>query len=57
MEKYGTDLADIMPSDEQLRTIKKEMLKQGLDMSSVRIPKTSAEANDIIDSLEKQGKE
>jgi hypothetical protein len=55
IEKYGTDLTQISPSDDQLRSIKKIAGEKGIPESQVKAPTTFKEANEIIDHLEKYG--
>lgn len=57
MEKYGTDLSAISPSDDQLREIKKLASDKQIPQSQIKQPKTYDEANAIIDHLTKYGKE
>ena len=54
IEKYGTDPDAISPADDQLRKIKALAKAQGKDYDSLGPIRSYKQANDLIDSLEKE---
>ncbi len=50
MEKYGTDMSELAPTDDQLREIKKIASTNGTDVPTVR---SQEEARQILDEMRK----